>query len=404
MVKMLLLNILESDTTEINGAERPLLEGIYMLAQTDTGEEPWAFHEFRMLFGSRDGQPILPQRAMQYKYECEIKFKQGTIKTPTPIIKAGAGGRKCHMVIKRYSRQAQGSGWGSWSLEDTSHQFPGYLGIIKFEAKKGIGPDIPITGEAGVDYFEFKSFRRWNWQDFSGQWEIFKGYAAVKLPFNVYNRKFFNSAAVTFHGSGNLPAITAELENTKGKSLDSDAKISVQAGFVIMKGYLFAGQQEEDKRSINPRDLPSTSIGWAENAYVCFATDVEKVVEPDGRKFLGMVVAKNLIFFLDRSSHLRLDGHTSRTASWWHNNVLSIRRAQFTLQGIIDILGSDFNIPLSSAESQEGDGSVRLFGHGEQVAMEDGVADKTEDLAARRVDISISGIAIARLGDQPHGT
>ena len=117
-----------------------------------------------------------------------------------------------------------------------------------------------------------------------------------------------------------------------------------------------------------------------------------------------MVIAENLVLLLNRSSHLRIDGHTSRTASWWHNNVLSIRRSQFTLQNIVDIMGNDFNIPLSGDESLEGDGSVRIFGHGEQAEMEEGVADETEDFTARRVDVSINGSAIARLGDRQRGT
>jgi len=137
---------------------------------------------------------------------------------------------------------------------------------------------------------------------------------------------------------------------------------------------------------------------------ICFDVDVESIRTPDGRRHLGMVVAENLMLFMGRGSHLRIDGHTSRTASWWYNNVLSIRRAQFTLQNIVDILGDDMDIPLTGEESDEGDGSVRIFGHGEQVEMEDGTADQAEDYTARRVDISMSGNAIARLGDRRRGS
>jgi len=402
LVKMLLLNILETDTVEINRTQRPLLEGLYMLAQSDTGEESRAFHDFRMIFGSRGGQPVLPQRLTQYKYECRMEYVRVSGGIPNTGI--SVGGRGLNMTIRRHSRQPSGSGWGPWTLEATSSQFPGILGIIKAEVGQESGEGLPINQEVGVNSFEIKTFRRWNWQDFPGPWEIFKAYAAVRIPFNIYSSDLLSSAAVIFHGSGNLPAIVAEIENSQGQSIDTDHRFAIQAGFVWMPGYLFAGTQDRDRRSISPRDLPSASVDWSDHMFVCFDVDVESIRTPDGRRHLGMVVAENLMLFMGRGSHLRIDGHTSRTASWWYNNVLSIRRAQFTLQNIVDILGDDMDIPLTGEESDEGDGSVRIFGHGEQVEMEDGTADQAEDYTARRVDISMSGNAIARLGDRRRGS
>lgn len=63
LIKMMVLNILETDTVTINGSPRTLLEGIYILAQTDAGAESQAFREFRALFGSRDGEPVQIGRA-----------------------------------------------------------------------------------------------------------------------------------------------------------------------------------------------------------------------------------------------------------------------------------------------------------------------------------------------------
>jgi len=226
----------------------------------------------------------------------------------------------------------------------------------------------------------------------------------VRIPFNIYSSDLLSSSAVIFHGSGNLPAIVAEIENSSGSSVDSDHRFAIQAGFVWMPGYLFSGTQARDQRSIDPRDLPTAGVDWTDHLFVCFDIDVESLRTPDGRRYLGMVVAENLMLFLGRGSHLRIDGHTSRTASWWYNNVLSIRRAQFTLQTIVDILGNHMNIPLSSTQRTDGDGSARIFGHGEQAEMAAGTADQAEDHTARRVDVSISGNAVARLGDRQQGS
>ncbi len=402
LVKMLVLNILETDTVTINSTPRTLLEGIYMMAQTDTGAESQAFRQFRGLFGSRNGSPVLPQRMTQYKYRCSMDFVRVSGGIPNTGI--SVGGRALMMTIRRSARQATGTTWGAWAVEETSTAFPGVLGIIKAEVGRESGQGAPIGGEIGVSQFEIKTFRRWNWQDFPGPWEIFKAYAAVRIPFNIYSSDLLSSSAVIFHGSGNLPAIVAEIENSSGSSVDSDHRFAIQAGFVWMPGYLFSGTQTRDQRSIDPRALPTAGVDWTDNMFVCFNIDVESLRTPDGRRYLGMVVAENLMLFMGRGSHLRIDGHTSRTASWWYNNVLSIRRAQFTLQTIVDILGNHMNIPLSATQRTDGDGSARIFGHGEQAEMAAGTADRAEDHTARRVDVSISGNAVARLGDRQQGS
>jgi hypothetical protein len=63
---------------------------------------------------------------------------------------------------------------------------------------------------------------------------------------------------------------------------------------------------------------------------------------------------------------------------------------------MIDILGDRLQIPLSADPPDPGDGSIRLYAHGESEAFQAGRPDSDDGQEYRRVDISANGGAVIR--------
>ncbi|MEW6411710.1 MAG: hypothetical protein AB1483_04450 [Candidatus Zixiibacteriota bacterium] len=409
LVRTVFLRALETVgmTLPGSGEEKVILEVLYQIADSgETEDQRGIFRRFRAMFGEHNGEPVLPEHLGRYKYNVRVEYRQGSL--PIPSSGVSLGGRRAEIRMTRSIQQGR-----SWQQDGDPHTFEAAVGIVKVELSgsasgsgrggrgrgggsggRGRGP-VPSV-EAGLSTFDFQSYRRWTWDMFPGYFEVFEAQVQIKLPFGIIPGPSLSDVAISFYGSGDVPPLIADVENSSTISLDNGTEFQAQVGVGWYPGWLWADRRARERSAVDPTGLPPSSVRWADRTYFCFPVDVESVCE-DGRDQLGIVLAENLILLLNGHSHLRLDGHASRPGSSQHNMVLSIRRSQFALQALVDILGEKLEIPLIARAQSEGDGTIRLFAFGEQEAARAGDPESMEISVARRVDVSVNGSAVARL-------
>ncbi len=402
LVRTVFLHAIETTSMTLSGSgeQKTILEAIYLIA--DTGEEADQsplFRTFRAMFGESNGQPVLPAHLGRYKYQVEVTYRQVTQGIPSTGITLGGRGAEIRMTRS----VQQGT---SWQQDGDPHQFDAAVGIVKIGASQAVGARRGGGGgggsrrspgpsvEAGLSRFEFQSYRRWTWDMFPGYFEVFEVQIQFKLPFNIISGPSYNDVAISFYGSGDVPALIAGVENSR--SIDTGAQMQAEVGFGWYPGWLWTDTRAREGSAIDVSGLPSGRVRWGDRTHVCYPVDVESLSD-EGRMALGTVLAENLVLMANGNSNLRLDGHTSRTGSSQHNMVLSIRRSQFALQAIVDILTDKLEIPLAATAGSGGDGTVRLFGFGEEQAVREGSQEGEERPDQRRVDLCVNGSAVARL-------
>jgi len=399
LAKAAFLFLLETMTIPLSGSE-PIsyLELLYHIGD-DFVQEPEinssAFARFRQMFrvGGRDW---LPEHLGRYKYVCSVEYTE--ISAALGHTGINLAGRRCAVTITRHRREG-----GQWVRDGTGSRFrlQGALGSVSVEPLSAAQRARQrrnrrsVQEEIGVQSFEFETSRRWVRRDFPGYWEIFAFCGQVRWGGATAGT---GSASVTFRGRGELPPLIAELQNFRWQAGSlTRAEFEGRVGFRWMPGSLWSRRPQADDARIPHHllDLPVAGIRWRSQAEMLFETDRVTISE-SGRDNLGIELARNLVIFLSRTCHLRVDGHASRRFHWHHNIILSIRRAQFTLQAMVDILGNRFQIPLSHRPPHPGDGSTRLFAYGEGEAFLDGRPEDDDSPQYRRVDISANGEAVLR--------
>jgi|GEM_PF-3236836 len=388
LVKAFLVTALGNQRVRIDADQRSILELLYSIAEEASSHGPAGseLDQFRSL-REELGPPTLPQHLSYYEYRCRIEYAEGVAPISPGI---GVGGRVMTMTISRFRRE--GSSWVA-DGDRNSARFRGNMGIVKIQGEESQGLDLPFEG--GVATFKFHSHQLWTWSNFPGYFEIWSAECQAKLPFGW--RDFgWSDTAMSFYGTGSLPPLIVSVEDSQG--WNTNAKASVAAGLTIMMGVLFTGRsgipEDDAEMPLVGRDVTATPRLQSERAF-CFEFDSE-ILTDEGREELGVYLAQYLAAFQSAHNTLRLEGHTSRAGSCFHNEVLSVRRCQFTAQTILDILGPACRIPLRRVPDGNG-GCIRLYGFGETQARDLGVAEGLDEAIFRRVDIGLNGSIVVRL-------
>jgi hypothetical protein len=386
------------------------------------------FREFRKKFGSNTrGDDILPRLPSKYKYEVSGIF----LKVGAPIPGAGhkgkfgqfgltGAGQLMKLTMTKYIERVVDKN-KEWEKVPTSGEFYTILGLVTLGAEtKALTAEWKdflwkkytrweegkIGAELGAIEFEVESFFNWGWDDFHGMWNLFAWKLELKTPLGfpfdlIPMPKSKSESYAGFYGNGNLPPLIGKFES-KAIAITDDDSVKGALSFTFALGYLYRyGDLHRDSSGASDGIIfepMEETINWDHSIPEFFHINKEDISQKVGRKELGYLLAENLLVFQSPTNHLRIAGHTSRTASWRHNKILSIRRAQFTLQTIIDILGNKFMLPLSDSFYNTGQGSVLLFGFGEMKEKEDlKVRDGKESAKARKVEITINGSTLATL-------
>ena len=400
LVKAAFLHLLETTSISVTGSE-PIsaLELLYHIGEEFVGSseiDSSAFAQFRGLFRV-GGRGWLPEHLAEYKYECTVEYQE--ISADIGHTGINLAGRCCTVSVTRNRKEN-----GGWVRDGRGAQFQlqGAMGSVSVEPLRAVQRarsrrrNRSVSDEVGVQSFEFRSYRRWVRRDFPGYWEIFAFCGEVRWRGISGGAA---SASITFRGRGELPPLIAELDDFTWQAGSlTRGEFEGRVGFRWLPGCLWAGPgaQPDDPR-IPPHllNVPAAGVQWSSRAEMLFETD-QMTLSEAGRDNLGTELARNLILFLSRTSHLRVDGHASRRFHWHHNIILSIRRAQSTLQALVDILGDRLQIPLSADPPDPGDGSIRLFAHGESEAFQARRPDDDDGQEFRRVDISANGGSVIR--------
>ncbi len=395
LIKAYLLSALEKATVMIDRDPHTIIEALYNIIETmDTGRREYErFREFRQMFGP----PELPEHLNRYEYRCTMTYGElSTDKLPLPI---KIGGRLFHLRMTRYIRRD--NHWVLDGVNDTATAtFDGIMGLFGIE----IGDshiELPIPGDRTE--FKLHTTRLWSWGNFPGWFEIFSSEAALKFPFGAAELKWEGNA-ITFSGSGALPPLIVEMEDSSGWVPDID--VAAGANFKYFKGYIFHpgrhyGHQTHSS-DLNPLSTADARVN--DSSQNSFEFNQPVFIQPnddrsltDGRTRLGCCLAKNLAFLQAPHSHLRIEGFTSRIGSRYHNHILSMRRSQFIGQTILDIVGERLAIPVARENHDANGGTFRLFGYGESQAREAGVENGTDMPQLRRVDVILNGQIALRM-------
>ena len=388
LVKSFLVAALSYRRVAIDGDQRSILELFYTIAEEASGHGSGGgeLDQFRRL-REELGPPTLPRHLNHYEYRCRVLYFEGVAPVSEGI---GIGGRRIELHMSRFRRD--GSRW----VPDGDHNsatFRGTMGVVKVEESESAGLDLPFEG--GEATFKFHTYQLWTWGNFPGYFDIWSAECQVKLPFG-WLEYGLSDAAISFTGTGNIPPLIVAVEDSQG--WNTNLKASIGAGVTFMFGWLSPGPSgvthDDPDIPLVGRDVTATPRLASQRGF-CFGFDAESLTA-EGRAELGVYLAQYLAAFKSPHNSLRIEGHTSRAGSCFHNEVLSVRRSQFAAQAVIDILGPACQIPLTRTASQNG-GSIRLFGYGEEQAAGLGVAEGTDEPIYRRVDIGLNGSIVVRL-------
>lgn len=406
---------LDQCTLTLDGTRRTVLQGLYLLAEgtgIGGGEE---FTRFRELFG----EGALPRHLHLYRYVFDLAYVQGSRTVagaehegrlgPFKLSVGGGlalGARGISLDVRRYVQLD-----GAWVKEaprergqrDTLH---GVLLLVKlsleFEAEFTDG--LPI--ELGVEHFMLETHLLWGLNDFPGMIKIFSAGHTLSLPLGL-GGPGVEGKAIVFSGTGHLPPLIGEMDDvdeampeivsTTGVSTSITA--ALETGAAMLMGYLFrtgARPHDDPTRRLSPPP-PSRRRSPRFGAVAHFEFD-QPALTPAGTDELGVELARCQVLLRSPHTHLRIEGHTSRRGSWFHNQVLSMRRAQAVLQTIVDICGDDLGARLTATPNGDA-GTTRLFGEGERraaLAGEEDPRDSDRDEGALDPDTG------ERAGDDPN--
>jgi hypothetical protein len=396
LIRALLLTGLE--TTIVDG--RTLLEKLYNIGYSDADDSPSNdLRNFATAFG-------LPEHLAHYRYDCRVIYGEGAGKIGSSGVQLG--GRFAQLRMTRFTENES----GQWVRQD-AHNFYTVMGIVKVGISRSRRPGgsgargsrIPGDVQVGIQRFRFHTHRRWNWNDFIGYWEIFGASAQVKFPYSAWSWGPSDSAAM-FHGRGHMPPLAVTLEDVSGQDIGNSREFAAALEFIWMPGYLYGRSAERRDAPDDPRLAAEDRARLNSATFSIFDINIPTLTA-DGKDTVGFFLAENMVAFISATSHLALHGHASRTGLPHHNVALSIRRAQYSFQAILDIMGPLLDIPLTSAQCDRmpqagnGAGTVTLCAYGEEMAAAEGLPDEQEDFLTRRVDIRLNGRGIMRLAG-PH--
>ena len=289
--------------------------------------------------------------------------------------------------------------------------------VFSMRAYLGDYTPIPLP-ETDEVYFSIHSWRNWGPAEFAGYFDLFAGSTA--LPWMSGHR----GVSVIFEsGNTSSPMIKDAVEHNL-------IPRSAPPHYRWMPGRLWS-------RGGGP-DPFGTHLGRDDTARSEPDIDVELFFEtdqvqprPGSGAVLGYVIAEYLLLFQSPMSTLSVEGHASSRHYWHYNLLLSIRRAQFVLQEITVLLGSQMTIPFPSLANQaaardmdtwhvqlhafgEEDAARRIEGLRRQLAEESPDEEERNELISRiehlrdadlpedrRVDVMISGSLALRFPTVP---
>ena len=247
------------------------------------------------------------------------------------------------------------------------------VGFAIERKKPGLGPIVfagrTLTGEVSGTF-------EWLPHDFPGRVDL--GYGRIQARAGVGGKA--EGAFLHIRGRGGFPTLRVEF----GDVDLSRGKTGVSAELLEAFGKIRDKKLGTDgfPSTKDKTDYPAT---YAVAKKTHFAFD-SSVLTGSARQALRVMCAHERIALQSPASRLEITGHADAVGSADYNKTLSGLRAANTLQGILDIMGTRFGIPMDS---------VKVTAKGKAEA--EGASENSRKMERRRVDVTLNGRLVLRL-------